>query len=118
MACPVPASSAAPVTGKMAALCSLLHLPPAFARLAWANLAAQSAEQLSLAAVPLVAVLMLGSGPGEIGLAGGGADVAFPAVVHSAGVLADRTSRRRLMVGAELLRAISLVALLAMAFRP
>ena len=30
---------------------------PAFTRLAWSNLAAQSAEQISLAAVPMVAVL-------------------------------------------------------------
>ena len=43
-------------------------LPPAFLRLAWANLAAQSAEQLSLAAVPIVAVLALNAGAGEIGL--------------------------------------------------
>ena len=42
-------------------------LPQAFIPLAWSNLAAQAAEQLSLAAVPLVAVLKLNSGPGEIG---------------------------------------------------
>ena len=40
----------------------------AFNRLVASNLAAQSAEQLSLAAVPIVAVLALGAGPGEIGL--------------------------------------------------
>ena len=44
-----------------------LTLPPIFQRLAGANLAAQSAEQISLGAVPLVAVLALGAGPGEIG---------------------------------------------------
>ena len=44
-------------------------LPRTFAALTAANLAAQSAEQLSLAAVPLVAVLLLGAGPGEIGRA-------------------------------------------------
>ena len=38
-----------------------------FRRLAWSNLLAQSAEQLSLAAVPIVAVLLLQAGPGEIG---------------------------------------------------
>jgi predicted MFS family arabinose efflux permease len=90
------------------------HLPPAFARLAWANLAAQSAEQLSLAAVPLVAVLMLGSGPGEIGLLAAVQTLPFLLLSIPLGVLADRTSRRRLMVGAELLRALSLVVLLAM----
>ncbi len=90
------------------------HLPPAFARLAWANLAAQSAEQLSLAAVPLVAVLMLGSGPGEVGLLAAVQTLPFLLLSIPLGVLADRTSRRQLMVGAELLRAISLVVLLVM----
>src|SRR5256885_998465 len=33
------------------------RLPGAFARLAWSNLAAQSAEQVAVAAVPIVAVL-------------------------------------------------------------
>ena len=42
-------------------------LPRALNRLVASNLAAQSAEQLSLAAVPIVAVLALGAGPGEIG---------------------------------------------------
>ena len=90
------------------------YLPPAFARLAWANLAAQSAEQLSLAAVPLVAVLMLGSGPGEIGLLAAVQTLPFLLLSIPLGVLADRTSRRRLMVWAELLRAVSLVMLLGM----
>ena len=36
-------------------------------RLAWSNLAAQSAEQIGLAATPLVAVLVLGAGAGETG---------------------------------------------------
>ena len=43
-------------------------LPRSFNALAGANLAAQSAEQVSLAAAPIVAVLMLGAGPGQIGL--------------------------------------------------
>jgi hypothetical protein len=34
-------------------------------RLAWSNLAAQSAEQVALAAAPMVAVLALGAGAGE-----------------------------------------------------
>ena len=42
-------------------------LPRTFKRLALANLTAQSAEQISLAAVPIIAVLALGAGPGEIG---------------------------------------------------
>jgi hypothetical protein len=42
-------------------------LPPIFQRLAGANLAAQAAEQISLAAVPIVAVLSLGAGAAQIG---------------------------------------------------
>ena len=43
-------------------------LPPTFNRLAWSNLAAQSAEQVALAAAPIVAVLLLGAGEGQTGL--------------------------------------------------
>ena len=88
------------------------NLPPVFARLAGANLAAQSAEQISLAAVPLVAVLALGAGPGEIGLLATAQSLPFLLLSIPLGVLADRTSRRRLMVLAETLRALSLLALL------
>lgn len=89
-------------------------LTPAFNRLAWANLAAQSAEQLSLAAVPLVAVLLLRAGPGEVGLLAAVQTLPFLLLSIPLGLLADRFSRRRLMVLAELLRALSLVLLLAM----
>jgi len=44
------------------------QLPPAFRRLAWSNLIAQSAEQIALAAAPMVAVLALGAGAGSTGL--------------------------------------------------
>jgi hypothetical protein len=44
------------------------RLPPTFNRLAWSNLAAQSAEQVALAAAPIVAVLLLGVGEGQTGL--------------------------------------------------
>lgn len=44
------------------------RLPDTFNRLAWSNLAAQSAEQIALAAAPIVAVLVLGLAEGETGL--------------------------------------------------
>ncbi len=88
-------------------------LPLSFKFLAGANLAAQSAEQLSLAAVPLVAVLMLGAGAGEIGVLAAVQTLPFLLLSIPLGLLADRGSRRRLMVGAEALRALSLLALLA-----
>ena len=90
-------------------------LPRPFTALAWSNLAAQSAEQLSLAAVPLVAVLALGAGPGEIGTLAAVQTLPFLLLAIPLGLLADRVSRRRLMLAAEGLRALSLVAMLAMA---
>jgi predicted MFS family arabinose efflux permease len=87
-------------------------LPRSFTALAGSNLAAQSAEQLSLAAVPLVAVLALGAGPGEIGTLAAIQTLPFLLLSIPLGLLADRMSRRRLMLWAEGLRALSLLALL------
>ena len=90
-------------------------LPRPFRNLAWSNLAAQSAEQISLAAVPMVAVLALGAGPGETGFLAAAQTLPFLLLSIPAGILADRTSRRSLMVAAEALRAVSLLALVVLA---
>jgi MFS family permease len=92
-----------------------VRLPAAFNRLAWSNLAAQSAEQVSLAAAPIVAVLAFGAGAGETGWLQTVQTLPFLLLSIPAGVLADRMSRRRLMVAAEALRAIALAAILALA---
>jgi predicted MFS family arabinose efflux permease len=89
-------------------------IPRAFTTLAAANLGAQSAEQLSLAAVPLAAVLALGAGPAEIGLLGAVQTLPFLLLSIPVGLLADRMPRRRVMLVSELLRALSLLLLLAM----
>jgi predicted MFS family arabinose efflux permease len=47
---------------------SVVRLPAVFQRLAWSNLVAQSAEQISLAAAPLVAVFTLGADARGTGL--------------------------------------------------
>ncbi|MBV8510120.1 MAG: MFS transporter, partial [Xanthobacteraceae bacterium] len=88
-------------------------LPPTFNRLAWSNLAAQSAEQIALAVAPIVAVLLLGVGEGQTGLLQTALTLPFLLFAIPAGLLADRTSRRWLMAGAEALRAIALLAILA-----
>ncbi len=90
------------------------HLPPTFNRLAWSNLAAQSAEQVALAAAPIVAVLMLGVGEGETGLLQTALTLPFILFAIPAGYLADRFSRRWLMAGSEALRAAALLAILAL----
>ena len=89
-------------------------LPPTFNRLAWSNLAAQSAEQVALAAAPIVAVLVLGAGEGLTGLLQTALTLPFVLFAIPAGLLADRVSRRRLMAGAEALRAAALLAILVL----
>ncbi|MEY2954238.1 MAG: hypothetical protein RLZZ401_2325 [Pseudomonadota bacterium] len=86
-------------------------LPRSFVALVRSNLAAQSAEQLSLAAVPIVAVLALQAGPGEIGLLATVQTLPFLLLSIPLGLWADRYSRRRLMLAAEWLRALSLLGL-------
>ena len=88
------------------------EMPRHFGLLAGANGAAQAAEQVSLAAVPIVAVLMLNAGPGEIGVLNTAQSLPFLLLSIPLGLLADRQSRRRLMVVSESLRALSLAALL------
>ena len=90
-----------------------VSLPPTFNRLAWSNLAAQSAEQVALAAAPIVAVLLLGAGEGETGALQTALTLPFVMFAVPAGLLADRLSRRWLMAGAEALRAAALLAILA-----
>jgi predicted MFS family arabinose efflux permease len=87
-------------------------LPPTFNRLAWSNLAAQSAEQIALAAAPIVAVLLLGVGEGRTGLLQTALTLPFILFAIPAGLLADRISRRWLMAGSEALRAGALLAIL------
>jgi predicted MFS family arabinose efflux permease len=90
------------------------HLPPTFNRLAWSNLAAQSAEQIALAAAPIVAVLLLGVGEGQTGLLQTALTLPFILFAIPAGLLADRISRRWLMAGSEALRAAALLGILAL----
>lgn len=81
-----------------------------FRRLAWSNLATQSAEQVALAAMPIVAVMSLGAGAGETGFLAAMQSLPFLLLSLPAGLLADRFSRARLMAGAEMLRAAVLLA--------
>src|SRR5438876_9417959 len=91
------------------------RLPASFNRLAWSNLAAQSAEQIGLAAAPIVAVLALGAGEGATGILQTAQTLPFLLFSIPAGVLVDRMSRARLMASAEALRVASLAAILALA---
>src|ERR1700683_653126 len=86
------------------------RLPSTFNRLAWSNLAAQSAEQIALAASPIVAVLLLRVGEGETGMLQTALTLPFILFAIPAGLLADCFSRRWLMAGAQRLRAGALLA--------
>jgi predicted MFS family arabinose efflux permease len=88
------------------------RLPKTFNRLAWSNLAAQSAEQIALAAAPIVAVLMLGVGEGQTGLLQTALTLPFILFAIPSGLLADRFSRRWLMAGSEAMRAAALAGIL------
>jgi predicted MFS family arabinose efflux permease len=98
----------------MTAIIHAPRLPETFNRLAWSNLAAQSAEQIALAAAPIVAVLLLGVGEGQTGLLQTALTLPFILFAIPAGLLADRMSRRWLMAGSEALRAAALLATLAL----
>jgi len=80
-------------------------------RLAWSNLAAQSAEQLALAAAPLVAVLVFGASAGGAGFLHSLQTLPYLLLALPLGLLADRMSRRDLLVGGEIIRGISLAAI-------
>ena len=91
---------------------SVVRLPAAFQRLAWSNLVAQSAEQISLAAAPLVAVFALSASARETGLLQTAQTLPFLLLSIPFGVWADRRSRRTLMALAEGMRVIAMLSVL------
>jgi len=90
------------------------QLPAAFQRLAWSNLVAQSADQIALAAAPIVAVFSLGVAEGKAGLLQTALTLPFVLFAIPAGLMSDRMSRPKLMAGAEALRAAALFATLVL----
>lgn len=92
---------------------SIRRVSRSFTTLAGSNLAAHSAEQLSLAVVPMLAVAVLGAGPAEIGLLAMAQTLPFLLLSIPMGLAADRWSRRSLMLLGELLRGLALIVLIA-----
>lgn len=86
-------------------------LPKNFQHLAWANMATQSAEQIALAAASIVAVLLFGATMAETGVLQTALTLPFVLFALPFGLLADRMPRRRLLLQAEAVRAVTLVAL-------
>ena len=83
-------------------------------RLGFATGFAHGADQLALAALPLVVTLGLGGGPGLVGLLVAAQSAAWLLVSLPAGALIDRSDKRRWMMGAQTLAAVCL-ALAALA---
>jgi predicted MFS family arabinose efflux permease len=91
--------------------------PAPLQRLSWANLFAQCAEQISLAAVPLLAVLSFKAGAQEVGLLNAAQTLPFVLLAIPLGMWADRVSKAMMMRRAEMLRALALVLLWLAAWR-
>ena len=85
-------------------------LPPGFNRLAGSILAAQSAEQIALAAIPMVAVLSLHADASTASWLQVALTLPFVLFAIPVGMLADRWPKRALMAGAEAVRALALFA--------
>ena len=83
--------------------------PSSFQRLAASNLSAHAAQQVGMAAAPIVAVTVLGSGIGQTAWIQLGQMLPFLLFSIPAGVLADRLPVKVLMISGEALRAVSLL---------
>ena len=83
-----------------------------FHRLTLSNLLAHSAEQIGLAATPIIAVLLLDAGAGTTAVLQAAQTLPFLLFALPLGLLADNRSRTRLMAGGETIRAVSLAIIM------
>lgn len=82
-----------------------------FRQLFSADVAAQLGTQLSTLAIPVTAVELLDARELEMGLLGTAENLAFLLIALPAGVWVDRWRKQRVMVTADLLRALALVTI-------
>lgn len=82
----------------------------AFQLLFAAAAASQTCAQIGYLAVPLVAVIALRAGPGQVGLLAALSTAAFLLIGLPAGAWLDRLRRRRVMITADLVRALLLAS--------
>lgn len=85
-----------------------------FARLWWGQTLSQIGSQVSVVAVPLIALYTLNAGPGAMGALGAVGRLPFLLYLF-AGVWVDRTRRRPVMITTDIGRALVLAAILAAA---
>ncbi|AJC23452.2 hypothetical protein RO07_18305 [Pandoraea pulmonicola] len=91
-----------------------MPVPALVTDLSRANLAAQFSEQMTLAVIPIVAVIALGASAGQTASLQGATTLPFLLLSLPAGVFADRYRRKPLMIATELLRALALLLLFAL----
>jgi MFS family permease len=88
---------------------------PGFRGLWLAQTVSQVGTQITLLAMPLVAILVLGAGPLEVGILGAVDFLPFLLFTLPAGVWVDRLQRRRILIVADIGRALVL-AVVPLAF--
>lgn len=97
-----------------------MNQPPPSTRnvnaLVGANFFAQLADQLSLTAIPLIAVLYLGLGAGGVGTINALQTLPYLLLSIPLGVLVDRVSKKRVMLATEFVRIAALLAILGLVY--
>jgi MFS family permease len=88
----------------------LLRSQSGFRLLFAADAISRTGSQVTLVALPLVAVLVLHASAQQVGLLVAAGTIAFLVVALPAGVWVDRLRRRPVMVAADLIRALALVS--------
>lgn len=81
-----------------------------------ANFFAQLADQLSLTAIPLIAVLYLELGAGSVGLLNTFQTLPYFILSIPLGVLVDRVSKKRVMLATESIRIAALLGIMALVY--
>lgn len=89
-------------------------VPHVFQKLSRSNLAAQCSEQISLAAMPLVAVIYLGAEGYHTSVLQLVQSLPFLLLSIPLGLLVDRSARKKVMILAEVLRAMALIVIALM----
>lgn len=87
-----------------------LRSPRGFRLLFAADAISRTGSQVTLVALPLVAVLVLHASAQQVGLLVASGTLAFLVIALPAGVWVDRLRRRPVMVAADLIRALALVS--------
>ncbi|CAB3786035.1 hypothetical protein LMG28688_02190 [Paraburkholderia caffeinitolerans] len=90
------------------------HTPSVVNRLAHASLAAQFSEQMSIAVIPIAAVVVFNATAQQTAALQAANTLPFLLLSLPAGLVADRVRRKNLMVTTELLRAAALFVLFAL----